>query len=308
MQKILHLFYKNGGHMIVSASRRTDLPAFYADWLKKRFEEGYALVRNPMNYHQVSKVLLDLEHVEGIVFWTKNPAPLLPYLHCFKAYPFYFQYTLTPYGKDIEPGIPQKGREGIAAFRQLSERVGKERVIWRYDPIFLSQHYSLEYHARSFEQIAKRLEGYTEKCVFSFLDLYPSIQKRMSQSGILPMEQWQMQELAGKLAEIAAAYHLKLETCAEKIELSQFGTQHGSCIDAALLSRIAGKPIQAKKDKSQREGCGCAASVDIGAYGACYGGCQYCYARRGGQAKAHRADSPFLLGELAEGDIVRERK
>lgn len=294
--------------MIISASRRTDLPAFYADWLKRRFEEGYALVRNPMNYHQVSKILLTPEKVEGIVFWTKNAAPLLPYLHVFDAYPFYFQYTLTSYGKEIEPGIPQKGREGIAAFQRLSGQVGKERVIWRYDPIFLSQSYPMEYHIRYFEQMAKRLEGYTEKCVFSFLDLYPSIEARMHKSGVLPMEQKQMRELAEKLAEIAAAYHLKLETCAEPADLSEFGIQHGCCIDAALLSRIAGRPIQAKKDRSQRESCGCAASVDIGAYGACHGGCQYCYARRDGQAKEHRADSPFLLGGLAEGDVVRERK
>ena len=152
------------------------------------------------------------------------------------------------------------------------------------------------------------MEGYTEKCIFSFLDLYPSIQKRMDESGVLPMEQEQMQELAGRMAEIASAYHLKLETCAEPIRLSEFGIGQGSCIDAALLSRIAGKPIRAKKDKNQRAECGCAASVDIGAYGACYGGCQYCYARRDGRAKQHRANSPFLLGELEEGDIVRERK
>ncbi|MBS6510241.1 MAG: DUF1848 domain-containing protein [Clostridiales bacterium] len=294
--------------MIISASRRTDLPAFYADWLVKRFQEGYALVRNPMNYHQVSKILLTPEKVDGIVFWTKNPMPLLPHLHAFDAYPFYFQYTLTSYGKEMEPGIPEKGRRGIAAFRQLSERVGKERVIWRYDPILLSQRYSPEYHIRYFEQIARRLEGYTEKCIFSFLDLYPSIQKRMDESGVLPMEQEQMQKLAGRMAEIASAYHLKLETCAEPVQLSEFGIGQGSCIDAALLSRIAGKPIRAKKDKNQRAECGCAASVDIGAYGACYGGCQYCYARRDGRAKQHRADSPFLLGVLEEGDIVCERE
>ena len=112
--------------MIISASRRTDLPAFYADWLKRRFEEGYALVRNPMNYHQVSKILLTPEKVEGIVFWTKNAAPLLPYLHVFDAYPFYFQYTLTSYGKEIEPGIPQKGRHcGVsAAVRAGGKRTG----------------------------------------------------------------------------------------------------------------------------------------------------------------------------------------
>ena len=294
--------------MIISASRRTDLPAFYADWLVKRFQEGYALVRNPMNYHQVSKILLTPEKVDGIVFWTKNPMPLLPHLHVFDAYPFYFQYTLTSYGKEMEPGIPEKGKKGIAAFRQLSERVGKERVIWRYDPILLSQRYSPEYHIRYFEQIARRLEGYTEKCIFSFLDLYPSIQKRMDESGVLPMEQEQMQKLAGRMAEIASADHLKLDTCAEPVQLSEFGIGQGSCIDAALLSRIAGKPIRAKKDKNQRAECGCAASVDIGAYGACYGGCLYCYARRDGRAKQHRADSPFLLGVLEEGDIVRERE
>ena len=265
------------------------------------------MVRNPMRPHQVSKVLLDPQHVEGIVFWTKNPAPMLPYLERFATYPYYFQYTLTSYGKEMEPGVPQKAGEGITTFQKLSDHIGSERVIWRYDPILLSPHYSLSYHLRYFEQIARRLEGYTKVCVISFLDEYPAIERQMHRlevRGVLPSE---MQSLAQQMAQIAAAHQMRIATCAEQIDLQAYGIHHGRCVDAKLLSKLAGKPVKARKDPAQRLACGCAASVDLGAYGACYGGCKYCYARGGSRAAQHQPGSPFLLGEACEGDIVRER-
>lgn len=294
--------------MIVSASRRTDLPAFYAKWLVRRFEEGYALVRNPFRFHQVEKVLLNPEHVDGIVFWTKNPAPLLPYLKRFERYPYYFQYTLTSYGRDLEPGIPKKGACGVETFQKLSEHIGKERIIWRYDPILVSERYCLLWHLEYFERLARKLEGYTTQCTISFLDLYPSIAGRMDALLVRPPNEREVQYLAKGLAQIAHTYGMRMQTCAEQMELEEYGIAHGKCVDAELLSRIAGKPVCAGKGAAQRPGCGCAPSVDIGAYGACHGECQYCYARRGSRAKMHLPDSPLLLGRLAQEDVVRERK
>ena len=143
--------------MIVSVSRRTDIPAFYADWFFRRLKEGFVLVRNPMNVHQVSRVRLDAEAAEGFVFWTKNPAPMLDRLHLLQNRAYYFQFTLTSYGLDVETCLPSKGRVLLPAFQRLAEIVGPERVLWRYDPILLNDVYTPEVHLRRFEALAKRL-------------------------------------------------------------------------------------------------------------------------------------------------------
>ena len=136
--------------MIISASRRTDIPAYYSDWFYNRIREGFVCVRNPMNFHQVSRISLSPDVVDGIVFWTKNPLPLMPRLEELRAYPFYFQFTLTPYGKDVEPGVPNKNDVILPAFQELSRQIGPERVIWRYDPILFTDHYTMDYHITSF--------------------------------------------------------------------------------------------------------------------------------------------------------------
>lgn len=164
--------------MILSASRRTDIPAFYADWFLNRLREGYVLVRNPMNYHQVSKVRLAPENVDCIVFWTKNPSHFIEKLPEIDnlGYRYYFQFTLNPYGKSIEENLPDKNAL-VETFKRLSDQCGPEKVIWRYDPIFVGDDYPVDYHAEQFARLANRLEGYTEKCIFSFLDPYAKIQK-----------------------------------------------------------------------------------------------------------------------------------
>ena len=144
--------------MIVSASRRTDIPNYYSDWFFNRLKAGYALVKNPMNAAQIRRVELSPEAVDCFVFWTKNPAPMLPRLEELRDYAFYFQFTLTGYGRDIEPGIPHKREVMLDVFRQLAGRVGKERVIWRYDPILITDRYTPEYHVRTFGEIAAALE------------------------------------------------------------------------------------------------------------------------------------------------------
>ena len=238
--------------MIISASRRTDIPSYYSDWFFHRLEAGFVCTRNPMNPKQISRISLSPDVVDGIVFWTKNPTPMLDKLHLLKDYPFYFQFTLNAYGKDLEAGIPSKNDVIIPAFQQLSRQIGSERIIWRYDPIILTPKYTTEYHIHYFEELAKRLSGHTQKCVISFVDLYRHLGKQFT-----PLGESEIYELAGRFSDIAIKYDLKLETCAEAIDLSRFGIGHGHCIDGELLERIIAQPLSLSKDKNQREECGC---------------------------------------------------
>ncbi len=299
--------------MIISASRRTDVPMYYADWLFNRIRAGYAYVRNPVNPRQVSRVSLEPEAVDGIVFWTKNPAPMLDRLDALKEYMYYFQFTLTSYGQDVERHIPHKGKAVIPAFQRLSDSIGPQRVIWRYDPIFLSPGYPLEYHIRWFEILARKLAPYTRKCIVSFLDFYRDTARNMAPLAIRPWEGEQRQTLARALAQIARSYNLTLESCAEDIPLEEYGIRRARCVDGDLLGQLLGRPLAVGKDKNQRLACGCAQSVDIGAYHSCPGGCLYCYANRSpGLALANRARhdpaGPLLLGQLGPEDKVTQRE
>ena len=298
--------------LILSASRRTDLPAYYPDWFCNRVREGYLLVRNPMNFHQVSRISLSPEVVDGIVFWTKNPLPLMPRLEELRVYPYYFQFSLTPYGKDVEPGVPSKNNVILPAFQQLARKIGPERVIWRYDPILFTARYTMDYHLTYFEQLARRLEGYTHRCVISFVDLYRNTQANLDGLGFSPLTQKEMTELARRLADIANRHHLILETCAERIDLEQFGIAHGHCIDQTLLEQLTGTRLTLEKDKNQRPECGCMASIDIGAYDSCRHGCRYCYATHSPKSvarniQAHDPASPLLIGQVLPEDIIRDR-
>ena len=163
--------------MILSASRRTDIPTFYSEWFFNRIKEGFLYVRNPMNAHQISRIDLSPEVVDCIVFWTKNPIPMLPRLPELDAYKYYFQFTLTGYGKDMETNLPDKKGQLIPAFQELAGKIGKKRVIWRYDPIVFTKKYTPDYHIRAFTQIAEALDGCTEKCVISFVDIYAKNRK-----------------------------------------------------------------------------------------------------------------------------------
>ena len=235
------------------------------------------LVRNPMNCHQVRKVSLAPQDVDCIVFWTKDPAPMLDRLHLLKDYPYYFQFTLTPYGNDIEPNLSSKS-EISDTFLRVSDKVGNKRIIWRYDPIILSASINNDYHRDHFHDLARQLSGYTQKCIISFLDMYRRIQSRMHHHSVRPPDDAEMRALAEQLAQIAGSYGMNVATCAEKIDLTNLGIEHGKCIDDHLISELTGRKLNIAKDKNQREVCGCVASVDIGEYNTCRHGCRYCYA------------------------------
>ena len=299
--------------MIISASRRTDIPTYYSEWFFNRLREGYVLVRNPMNARQISRISLSPEAVDGIVFWTKNPVPMLSRLGELEPYPYYFQFTLTAYGRDVEPNLPGKNGVLIPAFQELSRMAGRERVVWRYDPIFLSDRYTVEYHCRYFRVLAAKLGEYTEKCTVSFLDFYRSTARNMRSLHIREMTAAQQREMMEQFSEIAGEYGLYIDTCSEAISLDDLGISHASCVDRERLERIGGYRLNVGRDRNQRKECGCAASVDIGAYDTCGNGCLYCYAtdsppRAAERVRAHRPDSPILFGTVGPEDVIRERE
>ena len=199
--------------MILSASRRTDIPNYYSEWFINRIREGFLYVRNPMNAHQVSKINLSPDVIDCIAFWTKNPINMLGKLEELKPYMYYFQFTLTGYGRDVEPNLPNKREVLIPTFQRLSEQIGKERVIWRYDPIFLSDRYTVEYHIKAFEEIVASLAGYTDKVVISFIDFYKKTMRNTRTLAIQQMTAQKTRTLAEKMAEIALRYSLDIETC-----------------------------------------------------------------------------------------------
>lgn len=299
--------------MILSVSRRTDIPNYYSDWFIDRIKEGFLYVRNPMNAHQISKIDLSPEVIDCIVFWTKNPANMIEKLEDLQKYMYYFQFTLTGYGKDVEPNLPNKREELIPTFKRLSEKIGKERVIWRYDPILISKRYTINYHLKAFEEIASSLAAYTEKVVISFVDLYSKTLRNTRELDIRQITNEEMIEVAGEMAQIASKYNLIIETCAEQINLQEAGIQHGSCIDKKLIERLLGCKLIAEKDKNQREACGCFESVEVGAYNTCLNGCKYCYANFNDSkvedhVKLYNRNSALLCGNISFDDRITERK
>ena len=299
--------------MIISASRRTDIPAFYAKWFMRRLQEGFVLVRNPMNYKQVSRVALRPEQIECLVFWTKNPAPMLPELQEIDnlGYHYYFLHTLTPYDGSIEPNVPPLEAR-IANFQALAKRIGKAKVIWRYDPILFTSRYSTEFHVAAFAEIAEKLAGYTERCVVSFIEMYKKCRQNMKCLTLSDPTPEEQAKLLTILQSICATHGMALQTCAVGNDPASTGIASGKCIDDSLVARITNSAINAAKDKNQRPECHCIESIDIGAYNSCPHHCLYCYANSDRKSvtrnfTAHNPNSPLLYGVLQDSDRVSER-
>lgn len=302
--------------MIISASRRTDIPAFYSEWFMNRVRESRCLVANPFNPRQISHVSLAPDDVDAIVFWSKNPAPLVPHLGELDAlgHRYYFQYTLCDYPTELEPHVPPVG-ERIATFRELAQKLAPPRVIWRYDPVIVSNYTDADFHKRTFERIAAALEGSTTRVVISLVDYYGKVRRNLK-----PLERagWQFQEFTGAetesrdllrwMAQTAQAHGLEIQCCSEAVNMADLGIRPGKCIDDGLLNELWGIPL-AKKDPGQRGACLCAASKDIGANDTCLHGCRYCYATNSPAAAAarrrqHDPASPILVGQApSEADV-----
>ena len=289
--------------MIISASRRTDIPALYPEWFVNRLRAGEVLVPNPYNRKKVKRIFLSPETVDCIVFWTKNPAPILPYLREITdmGYEYYFQVTITDYEEDIEPDLPCTA-DVMATFLMISERLGKERMDWRFDPILLTKKYSVSYHLEQFEMMCRWLGKSASRCIISFVDAYKSSPyQELMEDDIL--------KLAGGLGRTAREYQLPLYTCAEKVNLERFGIGHSACIDKAKIGSLIGYKLDLRKDTGQRGECRCVESVDIGTYHTCIHGCRYCYAsgtpeNARNKYQQHDPDSPLLVGNLKGDEVI----
>lgn len=272
--------------MIISASRRTDIPACYPVWFMNRLRAGYCIVRNPFNLHQKRRVSLRPGDVDALVFWTKNVRPFLPCIDELIAagQRFIVQCTLNPYPPILEPRIPTLD-DRLADLEALSRRIGKNRVIWRYDPIIISNKTPWSYHRQAFSDLARRLSGLTERVVVSVVQLYRKTQRGFStlrEHGLIVEERAadsvEMDELLSFLARTARNYGLEIVSCASERDLGPLGIAPGRCIDGELFTNLWGLQGPWKKDPGQRPACGCTVSVDIGATNTCQNGCPYCYA------------------------------
>ena len=275
--------------MIVSASRATDIPAFYAPWFFDRLGKGYVRWRNPFSGRDS---YVSFDNTRFIVFWSKNPAPLIPYLPILrdKGIGCYVQFTLNDYeAEGFEPGVPALA-ERIDTFKRLVDMLGCGSVVWRFDPILLTNSISIENLIEKIARIGNDLKGYTEKLVFSFADIagYKKVGRNLSQAGVCYRE-WDevsMHDFAATLSETNfKRWNYALATCAEAVDLSEYSIDHNRCIDPDLIARISPDDATlqnflygAKSDPGQRKACGCILSKDIGAYNTCPHGCLYCYA------------------------------
>ncbi|MBW7884114.1 MAG: DUF1848 domain-containing protein, partial [Caldilineaceae bacterium] len=260
--------------MIISASRRTDIPAFYAQWFMNRIDAGFCTVPNPFNPTQVAVLSLRPEDVDAIVFWTRNPRPLLPHLPELdpRGFRYYFQFTLMDNPRLLDPKTPPVD-VSIKTFRELAERLGPERVIWRYDPIVLSEATDTVFHRARFAAIAAQLRGYTVRSVISMVDLYRKATRRLqalSAQGITVAQDagsWPgFEDFIRALVGEAADNGIELTSCAEELDLAPHGVRPGQCVDGELIRRLFGLDLKLKKDPGQRAACGCVVSRDIGMY------------------------------------------
>lgn len=296
--------------MILQTGMRTDIPAFYSDWFINRIKEGYVLVRNPYNQSAVIKYQINPDVVDLIAFCTKNPAPMLKHMDILKPYGQYWFVTITPYGREIEPNVPDK-KQVMDNFKILSKTVGVDCVGWRYDPIFISDKYSLDFHIDAFEKMAKELSEYTNTCIISFIDLYEKVLRNFPQ--VRMVSRGERLNIGKTFSEIGRKYGITIKACAEGEELKNCGIDCNGCLTKATYEIALNARLNIPKIKGQRNECACFFGNDIGAYDTCRHFCRYCYANSDRRAvlnnsKLHNPESPFLIGGHRIGDKITEAK
>lgn len=294
--------------MILNVSGRTDIVAFYTPWFMNRYKEGFVDVRNPFNPKLVSRIYFD--SVDLILFCTKNPIPILPYLKEINK-PILFHVTLTPYKNDIEVGVPSK-KKIIEAIKEVSNIVGIDNLYVRYDPIFLSDKYNTDYHIKAFERMCHLLKGYTKRIIVSFIDDYKNVRKNEKTLNFREFREEDYEQIGTAFSRIAKDNGMTVQTCFEDRSLTEYGFVKGECLSHELAFRMTGKTY--KNWKARKEGkCNCVEMVDIGAYNTCSHFCKYCYANYDEKKvllnkKQHDEASSLLIGHLESDDIIKVRK
>lgn len=295
--------------MIINTGGRTDTVQYYTKWLLKRFAEGYVYSRNPLFPNKVTQYELTPDKVDAVQFCSKNYAPILSDLsQITERFPTYFHYTITAYGKDIEPGVPTIA-ESMETLKKLTALVGKQRVAWRYDPVLLTKKYTMQTHLDTFAYMAKELTPYVDRCIFSFVEMYKKLECNMPE--IILLTEQDKNILAQGLGEIAQKYGLYLQTCGTNGDYRQYGIHPSGCMTLDIMGKANNLQFRALKHRGMRQGCHCIESRDIGAYDTCMNGCKYCYANKNPQKafenyKYHDSASPLLLGHLKDTDTLQQ--
>ena len=296
--------------MIIQTGMRTDIPAFFSEWFLNRIKEGFVLVRNPYNPKQVTRYSLYPDVVDLIAFCSKNPAPMLRHMNALKPYGQYWFVTITPYGKEIEPNVPAKEKV-MEDFKSLSDMVGIDSMGWRYDPIFVDDEHSVEWHISEFEKMAASLSGYTKSCVISFIDIYKKVERNFPLAREVSKND--RITIGKEFIKIAKQYGMTIRPCAEGNDLAPYGADCSGCMTVNTFETALHAHLDVPKRKNnQRNGqCACLLGVDIGAYDTCSHLCKYCYANTNAalvkeNMKKHDPLSPFLLGGNMPGDVIHE--
>ena len=293
--------------MILNVSGRTDIVAFYTEWFMNRYKEGFVDVRNPFNPEMVSRI--KFENVDAILFCTKNPIPIINYLKEIDK-PILFHITLTSYKNDIEPNVPSKTKI-IKAIKEISNIVGIDNLYVRYDPIFLSDNYNIEYHKKAFEKMCSLLEGYVKQIIVSFIDNYKNVRKNEKVLRFKEFTENDYREIGISFSESAKKYGMTVQTCFEDRNLSEYGFKVGECISHELAYKLTGKTYKNWTARKEQK-CNCVQMVDIGVYNSCKHFCKYCYAnfderQVNNNFINHNPNSSLLMGELQDDDIIKER-
>lgn len=294
--------------MIIQIGNRTDIPAFYSEWFANRLKEGFVLVRNPFNPQTITRYILDPSVVDLMVFCSKNPQPMLQYMDLLKPFHQYWFVTITPYGKDIEPRVPDKSLV-MKTFIQLSSIVGADHMCWRYDPIFIDETWSVEHHIDAFRSMCETLAGSTHTAVISFIDLYEKVKRNFPEARTVPF-QTQM-TLTKAFVEIAKAYDMTIKPCGESRELEKTGADCSGCMTQKVFESAIGQNVLLPANPNNRKECACYITGDIGAYNTCGHFCRYCYANADRTAviqsmKQHDPQSPLLIGHLQPEDRISQ--
>lgn len=294
--------------MILFASGRTDIPAFYSNWFINRVKVGFVDVRNPFNQKLVSRVYFS--DVDMIMFCSKNPLPMINKLDILKV-PVLFHVTITPYSKDVEPNIPDK-RLIIEGVKKLSLVLGIDNVVVRYDPIFLSDKYNADYHIRAFDKLCKNLNGYVNKIIVSFMDEYKNVRSNKNILKYRAFTREDYKKIGEAFSKSAHDNGMSVQTCFEDEDLTQYGFVKGECLSHELAYILTGKKFKSSNVRKEKK-CECVQMVDIGDYNSCMHMCKYCYANYDEKAvsnnfERHDDNSSLLIGSIQRDDVIKVRK
>ncbi len=294
--------------MILNVSGRTDIVAFYTDWFMNRYKEGFVDVRNPFNKKLVSRIFF--EDVDAIFFCTKNPIPIVDKLELINK-PIVFHVTITPYKKEIEPNVPDKSKV-IEAVKKISEILGHKNVVVRYDPIFISDTYSVTYHIKAFSKLCLELDGYINKIIVSFIDDYKNVRKNYNTLKYKEFSNSDYALIGTNFSSIAESHNIKVSTCFEDNTLVEYGFIKDECMSKKNAYQLTGKEFKCEWKARKYHKCHCVSMVDIGWYNTCPHMCKYCYANYDEDAvyqniKNHDKFSSLLIGKLESDDIIKRR-